>query len=221
MNDLGFDLLDRRAIGAGDAIDRMQDQDLLELLLRQSGNVTDPQAIAKTLLQAFGDFAGVIAAPSARLKGFCDIGVLAQLKLVEVAAQRLARAKMMNRPILSDWQALLDYCQVRMAHLEVEQLRVIYLNRKNAVITDVLQAQGTVDHTPVYPRDIVKGALDWNASAVILAHNHPSGDPSPSAEDITMTKAVARACDVLGIAFHDHLIIGKGRHMSFRAEGLL
>ena len=127
----------------------------------------------------------------------------------------------MNRPILSSWDALLDYCHTAMAHREIEQFRVLYLDRKNVLIADEEQARGTVDHVPVYPREIIRRALELNASALILVHNHPSGDPTPSDADITMTARIAQAADSMGITIHDHLIIGKSRELSFRSQGLL
>ncbi len=147
--------------------------------------------------------------------------VVAELKIVEAAAQRLMRAKVMHRPVLSSWDALIDYCHTAMAHRETEQFRILFLDRKNVLIADEEQARGTVDHVPVYPREVVKRALELNASALILVHNHPSGDPTPSQSDIAMTAQVQDAAQTLGIALHDHLIIGKSRELSFRSEGYL
>jgi len=127
----------------------------------------------------------------------------------------------MNRPVLSSWASLLDYCHTAMAHRETEQFRVLYLDRKNVLIADEEQARGTVDHVPVYPREVVKRALEVNASALILVHNHPSGDPTPSEQDIAMTAQIKDAAEVMGIVLHDHLIIGKSRELSFRSEGYL
>jgi DNA repair protein RadC len=147
--------------------------------------------------------------------------VIVELKLIEAAAQRLARARVINRPVLSSWQALIDYCQTALAHRETEEFRVLYLDRKNVLIADEAQARGTVDHVPVYPREVVKRALEINASALILVHNHPSGDPTPSAADIEMTLRIRDAAEVLGIVLHDHLIIGKAREVSLKAGGYL
>jgi DNA repair protein RadC len=147
--------------------------------------------------------------------------VVQELKIVEASAQRLMRARVMNRPILSSWDALVDYCHTAMSHRETEQFRILFLDRKNVLIADEEQAKGTVDHVPVYPREVVKRALELNASALILVHNHPSGDPTPSQADITMTGQVQDAAQVLGITLHDHLIIGKSRELSFRAQGYL
>ena len=147
--------------------------------------------------------------------------VITELKIVEAAAQRMMRARVMNRPVLSSWDALLDYCHTTMAHRETEQFRILFLDRKNVLIADEEQAKGTVDHVPVYPREVVKRALELNASALILVHNHPSGDPTPSDADLSMTHQVQDAAQVLGITLHDHLIIGKSREVSFRAAGYL
>ena len=144
-----------------------------------------------------------------------------ELRVVEAAAHRLARARVINRPVLSSWQALLDYCHTTMAHRETEQFRVLYLDRKNVLVADEEQARGTVDHVPVYPREVVKRALELNASALILVHNHPSGDPTPSEADIAMTARILDAAEVLGLTLHDHLVIGKACEISFRAEGYL
>ncbi|MEO1789565.1 MAG: DNA repair protein RadC, partial [Pseudomonadota bacterium] len=144
-----------------------------------------------------------------------------ELKIVEAAAHRLARARVMGRPVVSSWQALLDYCQATMAHRETEQFRVLYLDTRNTVIADEEQARGTVDHVPVYPREVVKRALELNASALILVHNHPSGDPTPSQADIDMTERIRQAAEVLSITLHDHLVIGQSRELSFRSEGYL
>ena len=146
--------------------------------------------------------------------------VIQELKIVEAAAHRLARARILGKPILSSWQALLDYCQSTMAHRETEQFRVLHLDRKNTLIGDGLLAKGTVDHVPVYPREIVKRALQLNASALILVHNHPSGDPEPSPQDIDMTEQIDAAAAALGLTVHDHRVIGKSREISFPSEGL-
>jgi DNA repair protein RadC len=147
--------------------------------------------------------------------------VVTELKLIEAAAQRLMRSRVINRPILSSWQALIDYCHTAMAHRETEQFRILYLDRKNVLIADEEQARGTVDHVPVYPREVVKRALELNASALILVHNHPSGDPTPSEADITVTHQIKDAADLMGITLHDHLIIGKSREVSFRSARYL
>jgi DNA repair protein RadC len=147
--------------------------------------------------------------------------IIVELKIIEAAAQRLARSKIINRHVLSSWDALIDYCHTTMAHRDTEQFRVLYLDRKNVLIADEAQSQGTVDHVPVYPREVIKRALELNASALILVHNHPSGDPTPSDADITMTAQINTGAQALGLALHDHLIIGKNRELSFRACGHL
>jgi len=199
------------------------DYEMLELVLFRAIPRRDVKPLARELLDRFGDFNRVITAPAARLRDIKGVGeaVIVELKIVEAAAQRLARAKVLQRHIVSSWDALLDYCHTTMAHLEMEQFRVLYLDRQNILIADEEQAKGTVDHVPVYPREVAKRALELNASAIILVHNHPSGDPSPSRSDIDMTRQVAAACDALGLTLHDHLIIGKSRELSFRSEGHL
>ena len=201
----------------------MPDYELLELLLFRALPRQDVKPLAHRLMETFGDFGHVLAAPPARLLQVTGVGeaVVQELKIVEAAAQRLARARVLGRPVLSSWDALLDYCHTALAHRETEAFRVLFLDRKNLLIADEEQARGTVDHVPVYPREVVKRALELNASALILVHNHPSGDPTPSQGDIAMTEKIAQAAEVLGLVLHDHLVIGKSREISFRAEGLL
>jgi DNA repair protein RadC len=201
----------------------MPDYELLELVLFRAIPRQDVKPLARRLLEAFGDFNRVLSAPEARLRQVDGVGeaVVCELKIVAAAAQRLARARVINRPVISSWAALLDYCHTAMAHRETEQFRVLYLDRKNTLIADEEQARGTVDHVPVYPREVVKRALELNASALILVHNHPSGDPTPSDADIAMTTQIQAAAETLGLTLHDHLIVGKERELSFRAEGYL
>lgn len=203
--------------------DAVPDYELLELVLFRAIPRQDVKPLARSLIERFGDFNRVISAPPARLGDVAGVGeaVIVELKLIEAAAQRLARARVINRPVLSSWQALIDYCQTALAHRETEEFRVLYLDRKNVLIADEAQARGTVDHVPVYPREVVKRALEINASALILVHNHPSGDPTPSAADIEMTLRIRDAAEVLGIVLHDHLIIGKAREVSLKAGGYL
>jgi DNA repair protein RadC len=213
-------LRERFARGGADA---MPDYELLELTLFAALPRRDTKPLAKALLARFGSFAEVIAAPRARLlevKGVGE-GVVHHLKIVEAAAHRLAKTRVINRAALSSWTALLDYCTAAMARSQNEEFRVLFLDRKNILIADEVQNRGTVDHTPVYPREIIKRALELSASAVILVHNHPSGDPTPSKADIAMTREVAGAAKALGIAVHDHLVIGRGGHASFKSLGLL
>jgi len=201
----------------------MPDYELLELTLFAALPRRDTKPLAKALLARFGSFAEVIAAPRARLLEVKGVGetVVHHLKIVEAAAQRLAKTRVIKRPALSSWTALLDYCTAAMARAQNEEFRVLFLDRKNVLIADEVQNRGTVDHTPVYPREIIKRALELSASSIILVHNHPSGDPTPSKADIVMTREVAGAAKALGIAIHDHLVIGRGGHASFKSLGLL
>ena len=146
---------------------------------------------------------------------------MTELKIVEAAAHRLARSRVIRRHVISSWDSLLTYCRTAMAHRDIEQFRVLFLDAKNILIEDEEQARGTVNHVPVYPREVMKRALELIASALILVHNHPSGDPSPSHSDIAMTNEIARASRALAITLHDHLIIGKSAEFSFKSEGLL
>ncbi|PZO66745.1 MAG: hypothetical protein DI498_05685 [Paracoccus denitrificans] len=213
-------LRDRFMAGGQSAL---PDYELLELVLFRAIPRQDVKPLARRLLEMFGDFNRILSAEPARLEQVDGVGpaVICELKIVAAAAQRLARSRVIQRPVLSSWDALLDYCHTAMGHAEIEQFRVLYLDRKNVLVADEEQARGTVDHVPVYPREIMRRALELNASAMILVHNHPSGDPSPSDADITMTARIVDAAKVMGLTVHDHLIIGKSRELSFRAEGLL
>ncbi|WP_284165140.1 DNA repair protein RadC [Frigidibacter sp. SD6-1] len=201
----------------------MPDYELLELVLFRAIPRQDVKPLARRLLDMFDTFESVLSAPVARLEEVSGVGaaVIQELKIVEAAAHRLTRTRVMNRPVLSSWEALLDYCRAAMGHRQTEQFRILYLDRKNILIADEEQAKGTVDHVPVYPREVVKRALELNASALILVHNHPSGDPSPSEADILVTNQVRDAAEVLGLVVHDHLIIGRSNVLSFRSEGYL
>ncbi|WIY26870.1 RadC family protein [Parasedimentitalea psychrophila] len=201
----------------------MPDYELLELVLFRSIPRRDVKPLAHALLNKFRDFNRVVTAPTERLQEVKGIGaaVIADLKILEAAAHRMARARVMQQQVISGWDAVLDYCHTTMAHRETEQFRVLYLDRKNVLIADEEQARGTVDHVPVYPREVAKRALELNASALILVHNHPSGDPTPSTSDIDMTDRINTALMALGLVLHDHLIIGKSRELSFRSEGYL
>lgn len=199
------------------------DYELLELVLFRALDRQDVKPLAHALLETFGDFNGVLSAPPERLEQVRGVGpaVVVELKIVEAAAHRLARARVMRRPVLSSWEALLDYCRAAMGHRATEQFRILYLDRKNVLIADEEQARGTVDHVPVYPREVVKRALELNASALILVHNHPSGDPTPSEADILVTNQIRDAAEVMGITVHDHLIVGRAEALSFRSRGYL
>lgn len=201
----------------------LPDYELLELVLFRAIPRQDVKPLARRLLDVFGGFGTVISAPKARLLQVDGVGeaVICELKIVEAASHRLARARIMRRHVLSGWDALLSYCHTAMSHGELEEFRVLFLDRKNILIADEAQAKGTVDHVPVYPREVVKRALELNASALILVHNHPSGDPTPSDADISMTYKIRDAAEALGLVLHDHLIIGKSQELSFRSEGYL
>lgn len=199
------------------------DYELLELVLFRAIPRQDVKPLAYRLMEEFGDFNRVVSAPAERLRGIAGVGdaIICELKVIEAAAQRLARAKILNKQVISSWDALIDYCHTTMAHRETEQFRVLFLDRKNVLIADEEQGKGTVDHVPVYPREVAKRALELNASALILVHNHPSGDPTPSQSDIDMTTQMELACGALGLTLHDHLIVGKSRELSFKSEGYL
>lgn len=213
-------LRDRFMLGGASA---MPDYEMLELVLFRAIPRRDVKPLAHALMDRFGDFNRVITAPVERLRDITGVGdaVITELKIVEASAHRMARARVIQQNVVSSWDALLDYCHTTMAHRETEQFRVLYLDRKNVVIADEEQAKGTVDHVPVYPREVAKRALELNASALILVHNHPSGDPTPSQGDIAMTDQINNACQALGLTLHDHLIIGKSRELSFRSEGYI
>lgn len=213
-------LRDRFLQGGADAL---PDYELLELILFRAIPRQDVKPLANRLIATFGDLNRVITAPRARLLQVDGVGdaVVIELKLMEAVACRMARSRVLNQQVISSWDALLTYCHTAMAHLETEQFRVLYLDRKNTLIADEAQGRGTVDHVPVYPREVVRRALELNASAMILVHNHPSGDPTPSDADISMTQQIQTAAHALSLILHDHLIIGKGRDVSFRALGLL
>jgi DNA repair protein RadC len=201
----------------------MPDYELLELVLFAAIPRRDVKPLAKALIARFGGFAEAIAAPRERLlevEGMSEAAAT-QLKIVEAAALRLSQTRVLGRPALSSWAALLDYCAAAMARSQKEEFRILFLDRKNVLIADEVQSSGTIDHTPVYPREIVKRALELGASAVILVHNHPSGDPTPSKADIEMTREVVDAAKALRIAVHDHVIVGRSGHASFKALGLL
>lgn len=213
-------LRERFARGGSDAV---MEYELLELLLFRAIPRQDVKPLARRLIDHFGDLGRVLTAPQERLLEIDGVGptVVVELKITEAVAHQLTRARVLGRCVVSSWQELLDYCHTHMAHRETEQFRVLYLDRKNILILDESQGEGSIDHVPVYPRNIVKRALDVNASALILVHNHPSGDPTPSPQDIDMTRQIAEAAAPLGITLHDHLVIGKSTEISFRSEGYL
>jgi len=202
----------------------LADYELLELVLFGANPRGDTKPLAKRLLAEFdGDFAEAIAADPERLRRIEGMGevALVTLKAIHAAAVRLARTRLGTKPVIGAWAQLLDYCQAALAREPIEQFRVLFLDRKNVLIADERQNRGTVDHTPVYPREIVKRALELNASALIVVHNHPSGDPAPSQADIATTREIQRAAAAIGVTLHDHLVIGRAGHASFRSLGLL
>ncbi len=213
--------LRQRFIAGGHAA--MPEYELLELVLFNAVPRIDVKPMAKTLLATFGDFNGVIAAPEARLMQVAGVTdkVHLQFRLIEAVSHRMARAKVMQKCVLSSWDALMSYCKTVMAYRDTERFRILFLDRKNVLIADEEQAKGTVDHVPVYPREVAKRALELNASALILVHNHPSGDPTPSGADIDMTQQIEAALQAIGVTLHDHVVIGKESDASFRTLGLL
>ena len=203
--------------------DAVPDYELLELVLFRSIPRRDVKPIAKELLKRFGTFAEVLAASPARLAEVEGIGesVITDLKILEASARRLAKGEVAKRPVLSSWTSVIDYCRTAMAFMDKEQFRLLFLDKRNALIADEVQQSGTIDHTPVYPREVVKRALELSASALILVHNHPSGDPTPSQADIQMTKAIVEIANPLGISVHDHIIVGKNGHASLKGMKLI
>ncbi|MBT5751638.1 MAG: DNA repair protein RadC [Rhodospirillaceae bacterium] len=213
-------LRDRLVESGGDSL---ADYELLELLLFYSIPRVDVKPLAKALIDRFGDLGAVLSAPADQLAEFDKLGAPSHIHFAAIreAGLRMARRQASERPVLAAWDKLLDYCHAAMAHSMVEEFRLLFLDAKNKLIADEVQQTGTVDHTPVYPREVVKRALDLGASAIIMVHNHPSGDPTPSKGDIEMTKEVKDAAEKMGISVHDHLIIGRDGHTSLRAEGLI
>jgi DNA repair protein RadC len=201
----------------------LADHELLEMVLFLALPRRDTKPIARALLARFGSFAGAVAAPVAELRGIEGLGEAgaAALKTVQAAALRLSRAELSEAPVLADWDRLIAYLHAALARERTEQLRVLFLDAKNRLLADEVLARGTVDHTPAYPREIVRRALELHATGLVLAHNHPSGDPAPSREDIAITREVAKAAAALAITLHDHVVIGNGRWRSLRQEGLI
>lgn len=213
-------LRERFLKGGADAV---PDYELLELILFRAIPRQDVKPLARLLIETFGDFNRILSASPTDICSVNGAGpaVATEIKIVEAAAQRMARSKVISKPVISSWDALIDYCHTVMAHRETEQFRILFLDTKNVLIADEEQSKGTIDHVPVYPREVVKRALELNAASILLVHNHPSGDPSPSQADIAITEQINSAANALGIVVHDHLIIGKSNEFSFRAEGLL
>src|SRR6201986_2890566 len=213
--------LRERFHGAGP--DALSDYELLELALFAALPRRDTKPLAKELLKKFGSFSEVIHAPVARLRGVKGVGdaSINQLKLLAAAAGRAAKREIERKVALSSWNEVIDYCRSGMAFAEKEQFRLLFLDKRNQLIADEIQQTGTVDHTPVYPREVIKRALELSATALILVHNHPSGDPTPSQADLQLTKATLDIATPLGIAVHDHIIVGRGGHASLKGMRLI
>jgi DNA repair protein RadC len=201
----------------------LADYEMLELVLFRAVPRRDVKPLAKDLLARFGSFAEVISAPPARLAEVDGLSeaAITEFKVVQAAAHRFAKGQVHKRPVLSSWSAVLDYVRAAQAFAEKEQFRILFLDKRNQLIADEVQQEGTVDHTPVYPREVVKRALELSSTAIILVHNHPSGDPTPSHADIEMTKEVAKVAKTLGIQLYDHVIVGKDGHASLKGLKLI
>ncbi|MBM3618646.1 MAG: JAB domain-containing protein [Alphaproteobacteria bacterium] len=199
------------------------DYELLEMILFSAKPRGDVKPLAKKLIAEFGSFAKVVTAKPEALYKVDEVGdaAVSALLIVQAATQRLLQEQMMEKPIIQSWTALLDYAKASMAHNKIEEFRIIFLNRRNEVIRDEVQQQGTIDHTPVYVREVVKRALELGAASLILMHNHPSGDHTPSRADIDITQQVADAARAVGIKIHDHIIVSERGHYSFRANALI
>jgi DNA repair protein RadC len=213
--------LRERFRGAG--ADALSDYELLEMVLFRALPRGDVKPLAKSLIKKFGSFAEVVHAPATRLREIDGVGeaTITELKLIAAAANRVAKGQMQQRTMLSSWNEVIDYCRTSMAFADKEQFRILFLDKRNQLIADEVQQTGTVDHTPVYPREVIKRALELSATAIILVHNHPSGDPTPSQADIQMTKAIIDIAKPLGIAVHDHIIVGKNGHASLKGLKLI
>jgi DNA repair protein RadC len=213
-------LRDRFKLAGGDAL---ADYELLELLLFRSIPRRDTKPIAKALIDRFGSLAEVLGAPENLLSEVTGLGAssAADLKVIAAASSRMLKGEIRGKQVLGSWSSVIDYCRTSMAFEEKELFRILFLDKKNALIADEVQQTGTIDHTPVYPREVVKRALELSSTAIILVHNHPSGDPTPSRADIEMTKTVMETAKPLGITLHDHIIVGKDGHVSMRGLQLI
>jgi DNA repair protein RadC len=212
--------LRQRLIDAGP--ENLPDYELLEVMLFVSNPRGDVKPLAKDLLEQFGGFAALMSAdPKALAEAGLGLAGIAAIKSVREAALRLMRAELQEQPVVSSWDKLIDYCSAQIAHNKVEEFHILFLDRKNVLLKHERQQRGTVDHTPVYTREVVKRALELGASALILVHNHPSGDPTPSKADIAVTQEIKKAAAPLGVVVHDHVIIGRNRHTSLRDLGLI
>jgi DNA repair protein RadC len=213
--------LRERFHGAGP--DALSDYELLEMVLFTARAQGDVKPLAKMLIKTFGSFAEVVHAPEARLREVKGVGdrTVTELKLIAAAASRIAKGQLGQRTLLSSWNDVIEYCRTSMAFADKEQFRILFLDKRNQLIADEVQQTGTVDHTPVYPREVIKRALELSATAILLVHNHPSGDPTPSRADIRMTKSIIDIAGPLGIAVHDHIIVGKNGHASMKGLRLI
>ena len=203
--------------------DALSDYELLEMVLFRALPRSDVKPLAKSLIKKFGSFAEVVHAPETRLREVDGVGdaTITEIKLIAAAASRVAKGALAQRTMLSSWDGVIDYCRTSMAFADKEQFRILFLDKRNQLISDEVQQTGTVDHTPVYPREVIKRALELSATAVILVHNHPSGDPTPSQADIQMTRAIVDIATPLGISVHDHIIVGKNGHASLKGLRLI
>lgn len=203
--------------------DALHDYELLELVLFRALKRKDTKPLAKDLIARFGSFSEVLNAPEELLAEVAGVGdaIIIELKLIHSAALRMMKEEVMDRPVLDSWSSVLSYCRAAMGFQSREQFRILFLDKRNRIIADEVQQEGTVDHTPVYVREVVKRALELSSTAIILVHNHPSGDPTPSRADIEMTRQIVEAAKNLGITVHDHIIVGKDGHASFRGLSLI
>ncbi len=213
--------LRKRFLEAG--VEGVADYELLELILFRAKARGDLKPLAKTVIKHFGGFGPALAAPIERLVEIDGVGeaTAVEMKIIHAAAIKLAQARVLGRPVIASWEELLAYCRSAMADSKIEEFRVLFLDKKNFLVADEVQNRGTVDHTPVYPREVVKRALELAASAIILVHNHPSGDPTPSRADIDMTNQIVKAALSVGVRVHDHLVIGHKSDVSFKSLGLI
>lgn len=203
--------------------DALADYEIVELLLTLARPRIDCKPLAKALLKRFGSLPGVMAANPDTLRSVDGVGdsTVVALKLVQAVAQRMLKREVLDKPVLDSWNRVLDYCHSVMAHQREEQLRLFFLDGRNALVADEMQSKGTVNHTPLYVREVVKRALELGASALIMAHNHPTGDPSPSRDDIALTREVRNALKAVGVSLHDHIIIGRKGHVSLRSMNVI
>ena len=213
--------LRERFLGQGG--ENLPDYELLELILFSARPRGDVKPLAKRLLKEFGSFSKVIYAEETALRQVEEVGdaAIAALKTIRVAAQRMIKSEIADQPVIQSWSALMDYCKLTMGQSKIEDFRVLFLNHRHALIADELMQRGTINHTPVYPREIIKRALEHSAAAIILLHNHPSGDPTPSKADIEITTKIVEAANTVSITVHDHVIVTAAGHYSFKSFGLI